>query len=132
MEFPLPVHRLEPVIAPLLRAILQRELGDEATLDEQMLCRTVKSMMDKVSEMPRFMGVGIAALTVVFDADGIRFGGSRFRSNPPAVQQAQAAAWRASTGPLLPDFMDFYGKMGVFVYWSHVCGEATVPADGEH
>lgn len=132
MEVPLPVHHLEPVIEPLLRAILVRELGEGAQIDEEMLGRTVASMMEKVQQMPRFMGVGIAALTVVFDADGVRFGGGRFRTNAEPQQRAQAASWRASTGPLLPDFMDFYGKMGVFVYWSHVCGEAGTSPTGEH
>lgn len=124
MDVPLPTHHLQPVVAPLLRVILTRELGQGGIIDEEMLSHTVVAMLDKMRQMPRFMGVGIAALTVAFDADGVRFGGRRFRDNPPQAQLSQAAAWRSSRAPLLPDFMDFYGKMGVFVYWSHVCGEA--------
>lgn len=132
MEVPLPVQRLEPVIEPLLRAILLRELGEGGEVEEVMLGRTVQSMVEKVRQMPRFMGIGIAALTIAFDADGLRFGGRRFRSNAEVQQRAQVAAWRSSAGPLRPDFMDFYGKMGVFVYWSHVCGEADLSPAGGH
>ena len=118
-----PTHRLEPVVGPLLEAVLSLELGPEGAVDASLLAHTRATMLRKLAQMPRFMGLGIAALTVAFDADGVRFGGRRFRDNALDARKAQAQAWRDSALPMLPDFMDFYGKMGVFVYWSHSEGE---------
>lgn len=123
MAVPLPSHRIRPVIAPLLATVMQTELGAGAVVDSAVLAQTARTMERKLQQMPRFMGLGIAALTAIFDADGRRYGAGRFRDNRPAARLAQARAWRESPLPFLPDFMDFYGKMGVFVYWSHHEGE---------
>lgn len=123
MALPLPSHRLAPVIEPLLEAVMVSELGSPEALVPEVLAQTARTMTAKVRQMPRFMGLGIAALTVAFDADGVRFGGRRFRDNALDDRMEQARRWRESRLPLLPDFMDFYGKMGVFVYWSHHEGE---------
>lgn len=123
MAVPLPSHRLLPVIAPLLETVMLAELGGPEAVRRDVLAQTTATMAGKLRQMPRFMGLGIAALTLAFDADGVRFGGGRFRDNPAEARLAQARAWRDSALPFLPDFMDFYGKMGVFVYWSHHEGE---------
>lgn len=123
MSLSFPVQPLTPVLQPLLHTIVSAELGEGAAMDAAVLARTVQTMQGKLLQMPRYMGMGIAALTLVFDRDGRRFGPGRFRDNPPAARRAQAQAWRNSRLPLMRDFMDFFGKMGIFVYWSHHEGE---------
>ena len=123
MAPPVPADRLRPVILPLLRTILTEELGEGAAPEPELLRQTAATMERKLVQMPRYMGLGIAALTLVFDAGGLRFGGHAFRDNPPEAQRAQARSWRFSRVPFCRDFMDFWGKMGVFVYWSHHEGE---------
>jgi len=123
MPLPVPAHRLLPVIEPLLATVLCAELGSADAIDPALLRQTTATMAGKLNQMPRYMGLAIAGLTVAFDADGVRFGGGRFRDNAPDARLAQARAWRDSRVPFLPDFMDFYVKMGVFVYWSHHEGE---------
>ena len=123
MPLPVPAHRLLPVIEPLLATVLCAELGGADAVDGALVRQTAATMARKLNQMPRYMGLAIAGLTVAFDADGVRFGGRRFRDNGLDRRLAQARAWRESRVPFLPDFMDFYGKMGVFVYWSHHEGE---------
>lgn len=72
----------------------------------------------KVSAMPRYMGLGMQLLTVVFDLWGLFHGGRRFRNLPRANRERQVALWRRAPLGLMRDTVEFYEKMGTFVFWS--------------
>ncbi len=79
---------------------------------------TTTEVVRKVSAMPRYMGLGMQLLTVVFDWWGLLTGGRRFRALSRPHRERQVAAWQGSPLGLMRDTVEFYEKMGTFVFWS--------------
>ena len=82
-------------------------------LDAACLAGAAQDMKGRVRGMPRYMGAGMTALTVIFVATGyVRL------SKPRRV--ARIEKWRTSPVSLQRDFVEFWEKMGTFTYWSRV------------
>lgn len=103
---------LSPTVTALLRTLLAPTdtTRHEARLTEEMLAR--------LRGMPRYMGVGVAGLTVAFDSAALATRGRRFHQLDVEAQRAHLALWRKA--PLAADMVDFYEKMGTFVFYSLV------------
>lgn len=103
---------LEDVLDPLDRG-----------LDAGCLHGAVQDMEGRIRGMPRYMGVGIAAVTALVGASGY-----------PRWPRARRLKWlaRLRTGPVGPlrDFVEFYEKMGTFTYFSRVEHRVGVPGRG--
>lgn len=81
-----------------------------AGLDPACLDGATADMLDRIRIMPRYMGTGITCLTMAYGATGSRID-----------------TWRRSRIGPLRDFVEFYEKMGTFVYYSHVEKRMTHP-----
>ena len=114
---------LEPVVRPLLRSLVAEAAGSEADLDEAALARAAQAMRLRVGLMPRFLGMPMAGATLFFDAGGVLVGGRPFRWLDDAQRRRFLALWRRAPISFFQDFLDFYGKMGTFVYYSELEGE---------
>ena len=99
---------LRPTIRQLLRDLASDEFGGEAHLDQ-----VVEHLLRKIGGMPTHLGSGMAALTLLFEASG-----PAWHLLPPATRQARFESWRGK--PVLGDWVVFWEKMGVFVFWSVV------------
>ena len=82
-------------------------------LDAACLAGATQDMKGRVRGMPRYMGGGMAALTVLFVANG-------YTRRPKEKRVAQIEQWRTSPVSLQRDFVEFWEKMGTFTYWSRV------------
>ena len=69
------------------------------------------------------------AFTLFFDMAGVSHGGHRTHHLDPAQRRALLDQWKtAPLGPLR-DFVAFYEKMGVFIYYSLLEEQHTSPED---
>jgi hypothetical protein len=74
----------------------------------------------KLDTMPRFLALGMSAMTIAFDASGTFAGGLPFHRLSLERRVGWLKAWRRAPVSVLGDFVDFYEKMGVFTYWCWV------------
>ncbi len=79
---------------------------------------TTTELVRKVGAMPRYMGLGIQVLTVVFECWGLLTGGRRFSRLARPKRERQIQTWQGSPIGLMRDTVEFYEKMGTFVFWS--------------
>ncbi len=109
-------NRVESRVLPdSFLTILLRDLLDPEGrgLDAVLLAGATQDMQARVAGMPRYLGAGIKALSLVFAATG-------YPRWPLARRLGFIRAWRSSPLSPMRDFVEFYEKMGTFVYWSRV------------
>jgi hypothetical protein len=105
-----------PVVRALVACFVVHPDQEEALGPE--LDTTTTEVVRKVSAMPRYMSLGMHLLTVVFDWWGLLTAGRRFRALPRAQRERQVRVWQGSPLGLMRDTVEFYEKMGTFVFWS--------------
>jgi hypothetical protein len=111
---------LSPVVGQIVRTLVAEAAGSENGLDEPALEATATAMRGRIAIMPRFLGLPMAGATVFFDASGVLTGGRPFRFQSPAQRARQVALWRKAPLSFCQDFLEFYGKMATFVYFSEL------------
>ena len=111
--------RVDPVVAAIVESILAAET-DGTPPDPEDLAFTAEGMKDRLQRMPRYLGAGIRAMTVLFDGYALARGGRPFARLDLATRQKLVRQWKFAPVGFCRDFVDFYEKMGIFVYYSHV------------
>jgi hypothetical protein len=111
---------LSPVIGQIVRTLVADAAGSEAGLDEDALASTAQAMRGRIAIMPRFLGLPMAGATVFFDVSGVITGGRPFRMQSAEQRARQVRLWRAAPVSFCQDFLEFYGKMATFVYFSEL------------
>ena len=111
---------LTPVVGQIVRTLVAEATGSEAALDEPAITATARAMGGRIAIMPRFLGVPMAGATVFFDVSGVLTGGRPFRYQSPEQRARQVALWRKAPLSFCQDFLEFYGKMATFVYFSEL------------
>jgi len=114
---------LDPVIAPLMRTLVVEAAGPDAPVDDVALRAAAAAMRGRIGLMPRFLGLPMAGATLVFDATGVLAGGRPFRFQTEEGRRRVVALWRRAPISFFQDFLEFYGKMGTFIYFSEVAPE---------
>ncbi len=108
---------MSPVVQALVEVLVVPP--DQVREQNEVIEKTTAELVRKVGAMPRYMGIAIVILTWAFDFWGILHGGRRFRALGDRRRLRQLAAWRrAPLGPMR-DLVEFYEKMGTFVFWSY-------------
>lgn len=82
-------------------------------LDAACLAGATQDMKGRVQGMPRYMGIGMTALTGIFL-------GSGYPMLPKASRLRRIQRWRTSPISIQRDFVEFWEKMGTFTYWSRI------------
>ena len=103
-----------------MQAVVSDAMGAGQKIDEEALGITTARMVERLGLMPRFLGVPMASATVVFDLAGWVHAGRPFRRQGVDAQHKQMETWRNAPIGFFRDFLDFWEKMGVFVYFSTV------------
>lgn len=98
------------IVSTLLEDLLDPE---GRGLDPGFLAGATSDMLARVRIMPRYMGTGIVALTLLFGLGG-------YTRMPKAKRVRRIERWRRSPVSPLRDFVEFYEKMGTFVYYSRM------------
>ncbi len=111
---------LSPVVGQIVRTLVADAAGSESTLDESALAATADAMRGRIAIMPRFLGLPMAGATVFFDLSGVATAGRPFRFQSAAQRARQVALWRKAPVSFCQDFLEFYGKMATFVYFSEL------------
>ncbi len=111
---------LSPVVGQIVRTLVAEAAGSESGLDEPALAATADAMRGRIAIMPRFLGLPMAGATVFFDLSGVITGGRPFRYQSPERRARQVALWRGAPLSFCQDFLEFYGKMATFVYFSEL------------
>lgn len=129
---------LPRAVQSLVEAVVQDAIGPARSPDPEALREAVAVMNRRLRMMPTFLGTPMMGASLVFDWSGLLFAGSRFHRQQPDRRGRQLRWWRNAPLGFLRDFMDFYGKMGVFAYFSELeerekAGEhGNVEAGGEN
>jgi len=98
------------VLTPIVRVLLEDLLDPESHgLDAGCLAGATQDMVQRMVLMPRYMGVGIAAMTLALGP---------LTRLPKARRVARWDSFRGR--PLVGDFVEFYEKMGTFTYYTRV------------
>jgi hypothetical protein len=118
---------LTPVLGSVVRSVVSEAVGAPEGGDEH-LDRASKVMQEKVGLMPRFLAWPMMGATLAFDLYGFAVGGRPFHSLPSDARRRQIRQWREAPISFCQDFLDFYEKMGTFVYFSERYGEGGLGA----
>jgi hypothetical protein len=111
---------LSPAIGQIVRTLVAEAAGSEDTLDSAALQATAAAMRGRIAIMPRFLGLPMLGATAFFDVSGVALTGRPFRLQSPSQRARQVALWRAAPISFCQSFLDFYGKMATFVYFSEL------------
>ena len=109
---------VDPVIASLVYSLISGALGSENAKDELCVSQTVGIMNKKIESMPKYMTIAIVILTVMFDWYGVLRTNKRFHRQCLTERHGQIQQWKNSKIGICRDFIGFYEKMTMFVYYS--------------
>lgn len=109
--------QVRPVVASLVATVVSAG-GKEP--DPELVERAADALLDRIADMPRYLGAPMLAATVAFEAYGLANGAARFSRATPERRRRQLAAWRRAPLAVFRDFVAFYEKMGNFAYFSLV------------
>ena len=106
-----------PEVESMIAAIVQTLMPASGAGKEDLTKETARQVQVILDIMPFFLAGPLLVLTVVFDLRGLAAGG-RFSRLPSEKRRELAQQWRESRLSLFQDFMQFYQKMTVFIYYS--------------
>ena len=112
--------QLEPLVRGMAEAVLSEELGTEDPGQIRFLDEVTEGLLFKLENMPRYLGVGMIALTTAFDAGGVGFSGRPLHLAPMAARKRQIRLWKRIPVGLLAQYTAFYEKMSLFIYYCHL------------
>jgi hypothetical protein len=118
-----PPQRLRPVVAALVDVVLRRELGGPHRIDRKAAQHTVDHLLEKLYGMPSFLTPGMQLAAIGMEQLGRLSGGRPFPELSPEQAASLVARIRQLNPPLIINFVDFFDKMGVFIYYCQVEGE---------
>ncbi len=111
-------RRAAPVVRALTAAVIAEQLGREELCGAACVDETAEVLLGKLTAMPTYLGLGMLAAALVFDEGARARGGRRFRDLDHRGRAAWLARWRAAPVGALRDFVAFFDKLGVFVYYA--------------
>lgn len=103
-------------VQALLTTLLAFE--GEALNNPALQAELTQEMMGKLTNMPQFMGMGVAGLTILFDISCLAKTGRRFHQLPPEARQKKVQRWKQARLGLFRDTVEVYEKMGTFIFYS--------------
>jgi hypothetical protein len=128
-----PRSLLEPMLGTVVRSIVAEAVGATDADPPEPLDKATEVMQERIRLMPRFLEYPMMGATVAFDLYGILVGGRLFHQLDPEQRRRQIQQWRDAPISFFQNFLDFYEKMGVFVYFTERYGDeghsATGPSD---
>ncbi|MFA5087625.1 MAG: hypothetical protein WC552_01160 [Candidatus Omnitrophota bacterium] len=117
-------QRSGQVILPTIRPLVQLFCPSLPTVSEDIQTsireNTAQGILLCLDLMPRYMRAGIIILTIGFDWSGILWTAKRFRDQDAPRREKQVHFWQRCPLPIARDLMQFYQKMGTFLYYSEV------------
>lgn len=111
-------RQLSPVVEALVQTVVANDKAQSTLSADPFVGPTRDELLTKLRGMPSYLGTPMLGATLAFDAYGLMRGGRAFRHQDLDQQKAQLAAWKQGPVSFMRDFVDFYEKMGIFLYYS--------------
>jgi hypothetical protein len=117
------------VVSGLAEAIIAAEVGRGEHSDPVHVLKTGELLLQRITQMPPHLSFGMLILVLSFD----RF--CRSRAGGPVAKLSNPArlemlgSWKTSPIGPLRQFVQFYEKMGSFVYYSCVEEDLMPPVE---
>jgi hypothetical protein len=108
-----------PTVEALAQAVIADQLGRDDVRGEPFVAETGATLLHKLASMPAYLSIGMLGTAVVFERSSLLRGGRAFSQMDQAARAAKLRRWRRAPIGVLRDFVAFYEKLGVFVYYSH-------------
>ena len=112
---------LTPTVESVVRTVLLSSVGGE--LDPKALSTTVQVMLTRLDSAPKFIGTPMKGATLFLDLFGVGVALRPFKLQSDAQRAKTLRVWGEMPVSFFKDFLDFYGKMAVFVYLSELEGD---------
>jgi len=108
------------VVDGLARTVIADQLGRSDVAGVDFVDETSAALLKKLTHMPAYLGIAMLGTTVAFDQSARVRGGRKFRALDHEARMAWLNVWRGAPVGVFRDFVAFYEKMGVFVYYTHI------------
>ena len=119
--------RVKRAIAGIAQMLLIEEQADGGAPTERTVEAVTDQLYGKLDDMPPHLRAGMMGMTLVFDMAGVSHGGHRTHHLEVEQRRALLAQWKTGRLGPLRDFVAFYEKMGVFIYYSLLEEQHTSP-----
>jgi hypothetical protein len=106
-----------PAAERMITAIVRTVMPSSGAGKEDLVKETSQQLQGILDIMPFFLAAPLLALTGVFELWGMG-AGARFSRLSPQKRRELVRQWRESRITLMQDFIQFYQKMAVFIYYS--------------
>lgn len=118
---PPPVEaRLLVVIRAFAEVIIAEEVGTDDPAGLRFVEETAEVLRRRLLGMPRYLASGMVAMTLAFDNVSRALAGKAFHDLAIPQRRRVLDQVRAIPVGLIHNFVSFYEKLGVFIYWSLV------------
>lgn len=119
---PLPQQKLSrraaPVVSGLAEAVIAAEVGQTDLTGHPHVAQTGSILLKRITQMPPHLSVGMLVLVLSFDRYCRARAGSGVAGLDNRRRQEMLGRWKVSPVGPLRQFVQFYEKMGTFVYYS--------------
>ena len=111
---------MNKIIVALTQAVLTQAMRRDFPDDDPGLVQTARILCRKIAAMPVLLRGPMTVLVLMFDAYGIAIAGRPFNRQSLIQRRRQVEQWAQSPVSISRQFVQFFTKMGVFIYCS-VC-----------
>ena len=123
------MSRAQRTIESVTEAVILHASGRTDPDQMPQLRFAQQAMVAKFGQMPPHVRIGLLGLTLGFSAYARGRAGRSFSQLPLARRQGLIDEWRSLPVPLCPMFVQFYEKMGPFLYYSLLEEERMPPIE---
>lgn len=109
---------MHPIVFGLVRVVVIKALGDEASVKMESLPPASVFLVKKIEAMPLWLKFPMLVLTFLFNIWGFVSTGHLFQAQSLSQQMKTVGAWQDSSIKLCREFIKFYEKLALFIYFS--------------
>lgn len=110
--------RFGPTVSALAYSIIRARCGDTAPLPDERYNRVVRFVLEQHADMPDYLRLPLATLTVLFDGAAMAVAGRPFHALPHERRWRLVGAWSAAPVGFARDLIRFYESLVVFGWFS--------------
>ncbi|MFT5686712.1 MAG: hypothetical protein ACI8RZ_007668 [Myxococcota bacterium] len=122
-------NRAAPVVSGLAEAVIAAEVGLSDLTGVSHVTETGAILLKRITQMPPHLSVGMLVLVLSFDRYCRARAGSGVAGLDNGRRTEMLGKWKVSPIGPLRQFVQFYEKMGTFVYYSCVEEELMPPVE---
>jgi len=109
---------MRKIVFSLVKSVVAKALGEEVATKTACLDPISVLLLKKIEAMPVWLKFPIMTLTVLFNILGVFSTGLLFEVQSFGQQIKTVDAWQNSPIKLCREFIKFYEKLALFIYYS--------------